>query len=162
MPHNLYPELDDQQAHALGILTWEGVKLEGLIERICEIIVPGSTHNRSAVSTHAQNVEKFIVTGPNPSRAQMRAREWLAQSRHELERRNITLHVIVEARYVWNGSRPEFRQIGLVNTRYGKGGLPALTTRSDISALSFYGHADSLRKVSEAWSDIEIGLVTDV
>jgi hypothetical protein len=147
---NPYPELDDEQLRALGGLTWEAIRLEGMVDRICNILLPGST-DRGPVSSHVKKVEKAHPAG-QATPQQEKAISWLNRALSELNRRNAVLHSVAEIRYIVVGDDLCPQPIQLRNTQ------GANTTHSEISALAFKRHADAIHDAFVDWREIEISL----
>lgn len=149
-----YPKLDNEQLHALGHLTWEAIKLEGVIDRVCELLVKGSTA-KGHVSNHVERVTKSLANA-EVSAGQTGALSWLQDALDALLVRNATLHSKTEIFHAEvNGLFVQLGPVQLVNEN--KTG----TTRTDLTALGLLAHANTLHRAYLGWRKVEVDLVLE-
>lgn len=149
-----YPELDEEQALALGRMTWAAVKLEGVIERVCGEALQHDVSGRS-VSEYVKEVRGNFSLSPTTI-GRKQALEWLTKAIAAIDRRNTVLHVTTELRFASDEEMSAGAgTLSLVNQRKRR------VTRTEPTAGNFYRIRDAIEKAYAGWHSAEVGLVLE-
>ena len=141
-----YGEIGDSTALELGRLTWAAIALEGLTDRICELLCAGSSA-RGPLSSHVERATKYV--GPNQIPSIVHAVDWLHRALAAIESRNEVLHSTTAA-FLPAETVADFG-VFLVNERHG--------SRHELSAESFATLRGPLEGLCREWRLVELGLV---
>jgi hypothetical protein len=146
-----YGSLTVDQHQALGELTWAAMRLEGVIDRVCETLHSGSTVGGNVT----QHVNRASTDPSKTGPAQLRAREWARKGLERLDLRNKIIHSSTRA--VWRDVNGELvRDIDqLVNVRKGK------EFSSPFDAEHWRWIAEQIDEHYEGWRKVDLDLVTD-
>jgi hypothetical protein len=142
-----YPDLDDDQAMAFGLMAWSAVKLEGVVNRVCETAVEGLT--TAGVSDHANAARQYIRALVQNADTRRLSR-WLETAMRAIDRRNTLIHVTTE---FWvdivDGEIMNTGTLNLVNKRKKR------IVRTALTSDSFRDIQSALDAAYTGWKDAE-------
>lgn len=146
-----YPDLDDDLVRALGLLTWEAIKLEGVMDRICEKVVADSTA-KGMIKNHVDKVVKAIDHGTE-TRGRTAAKAWLNESLRALDARNAILHSITGLPFIEIDGELVPGEIQLVNKKLKNGIVQ--TTLTPLTTTALLAHHAIIARAYEKWRRVD-------